>query len=292
MAFKSVKIAESADFSISSDGKLTKTYHETWRCTDNVYHTTDDVVLSLGILPGTSFSGYAYATARKVGPKRLFHQNPVFTWDVEIEYSTDTPTAAEDPVARPVKRRVHTTEQQRNIFRDSSNQLILDAAGSPPDGGIPVNHHMPTVVWERNESAASFSMTSFVTLSGTLNSSSYAGCDPKTLLLVATAEETFEGQYHFWKCVYTMMYNDQGWQPQFVNAGLFQLTYTGSTPNGRVRIYDGKEPAQDPQPLYGASGAGPKGTVVPIANRPGDCNFITVAYNGLMDHSTLGLSLV
>ena len=292
MTFKSGLIEDKSDYTITSDGKIVKVYDRVYNCSSNTLLTLDQVYLNLGILLGSPYPDYAYATCRKASPTRLFHKAPFYDWRVDCQWSTDTTVAAENPTDRPVKRKVQSNETQRYIFRDSDGQIILNAAGDPPDGGIPVNHHMPTVSWQRNEAADTFDIGYFNLLSGKLNSVTFGGWSPETLLLIASAEETWEGKYHFWACNYLMIGNDQGWQPQFLNAGLFQLIGPGSTMAGKlkVRIYESDHtPAEDPRCLYGPGSN--IGRQIPLASLPGAGNFIKVKYSGLMDFSSLNLSL-
>lgn len=291
MAFTAKPIAEEADYEITSDGRLVKTYDEMWLCEDNVYHTLDDVIVKLNILPGATYAGYNGAFCRKLKPVRLFHLAPAFAWHVGVNYSSDTPKFAENPMDRPVKRKIFSNETQRVIFRDANGDIILNAAGDPPDGGLPVNHHMPTVGWQRNEDDFGFSMFQFAQYSGKLNADTFGGCDPGTLLLIATADETFEANFHFWQCGYTMIFNDQGWQPQFVNAGVYQIVYaTGGTRTHKLIRDDDNQPITDPQPLY-EIGSPQEGSQVPIFARPNACNFIKVNYSGTMSFDSLSLSL-
>ncbi|WP_010584447.1 hypothetical protein [Schlesneria paludicola] len=282
MSFTPQLIEESGAYEVSSEGRLIKTYKRKYRCSNTGgFLTLDEAVIALGIIPGTPHPHYPNALARKITNERLFHQDPYYDWEIGIDYTTDMPKFAENPMERPVKRRVFTTETQRSIFKDRNGTLILDSAGCPFDGGVQVNHHQPTIVWQRNESDDTFDLSRFLSLSGSVNSDSFAGCDPETLLLVATSDETFENTYHYWSSTYTIIYNDLGWQPQPVNAGLWQRDGSNLT-----RIMLDGEPAQDPQPLYASSGK-----VIPLSGRPADCNFIKVDHARKIAFSGLALPI-
>lgn len=292
MTFTSGLVEDKADFTISSDGKIVKVYSRQYKCQNPALLTLDQVCTNLNITLGSPHPDYAFATCRKVQPERLFHKPNNSAWIVNCEWSTDTPIAAEDPTQRPVKRKVQSNETQRYIFRDSDGQIILNAAGDPPDGGIAVNHHMPSVSWQRNESGDTFDIGYFNLLSGKLNSVPFGGWAAETLLLIASAEETFEGKYRYWACNYLMLGNDQGWQPQFLNAGLFYLVGSGTTMGGKLklRVYgDDNQPSEEPRCLYGAGSQ--LGNKIPLSALPGAGNFIKVKYSGLMDFSSLNLSL-
>ena len=285
MPFTQTLIEQSANYSVSSDGKITRTYNEKYRCRNDTLLTLDQVQAASGFVALQVYSGNSLAFCRAVRPNRLFMGPSKFVWELDVEWSSECPQAAENPVNRPVLRRVYSNETQRQIFRNASGQIVLNSAGDPPDGGISVNHHMPAINWKRNEAHAGFSIGTFNQLSGKLNSTSFAGCDPGTLLLIATADEAFESTYHYWSADYTMVYNDQGWQPQFLNAGLQELKTVGGVVV-KVPIFDGSsQPVQTPEPLTTG------GVKVPYSSRPSGCNFITVTYSGTFDFSTLGLSL-
>lgn len=295
MTFTKELIEETADYEITSEGKLVKNYHEKYLCKNPTYITTDQVYTDAGITFGSAYRNYHLAFTKKVKIDRLFHKDdPNHAWHADYDYSTDVVQFAENPIDRPTKRKIYSTEVQRVIFRDADGQIILNAAGDPPDGGVPVNHHMPTMSWERNEDSATFDIPTFSVLSGKVNSDTFAGFDPGQLLLVASSDESWESTYHFWKSSYVMYGNNQGWQPQFVNAGYFKKIYTtsgGTTTVSTKRITgDDGQPVDEPQPLYGFSNPKP-GSLVPIANRPDDCNYIKVTYNGSIAFSSLNLSL-
>ncbi|WP_010586412.1 hypothetical protein [Schlesneria paludicola] len=286
MSFFANLIEDTSGYDVTSEGRLVKTYKRKYRCSNpGGYLNLDEVIVELNILPGNAHPEFPNALVRKISNERMFHQDPYYDWEVGVEYSTETPKFAEDPTERPVKRRVFTTETQRSIFQDRNGKLILDAAGCPFDGGVQVNHHQPTIVWQRNESNDTFNLAQFLALSGCINSDPFAGCDPETLLLVATSDETFESNYHYWASTYTIIYNELGWQPQPVNAGLWQRDGTNL-----VRITMDGEPVQDPQPLYAAS-SGTPGKVIPLSARPAACNFIKVDHASAIAFSSLSLPL-
>jgi hypothetical protein len=157
--------------------------------------------------------------------------------------------------------------------------MILDAAGSPFDGGVPVTEWLGNISWKRDEVHTSTSMSQAVALSGKINSDVFMGCAIGTLILKVTGEEKWEGTYHFWTFTYEMTYDKAGHDPRPLNAGLWK-----KVSGNRVRIteYDGTDSAQ-PQPLTTG------GDVIPVASRPGSCNFITVEHHNTLAFATLGL---
>lgn len=283
MAFSFELKTDTAKFSVNSDGKFIKTYNRMYLCKNETELTIDQVCANVGILPGAPFVNWSPATCHLIDPVRLPTVEPHCAWEVSYEWSTDAvvPQDSADtaPENRRVKRRTGTSTQQRFILRDRLNKMILDAAGSPYDGGVPVTVYLGTLVFERDETHNSSKMSQAALLSGKLNSTTFMGCAPETLLLEVTGEEKYEGAYHFWTFVYTMTYDKDGWQPQPANAGLYQLVSGQRT---RIEENDGTATVQ-PQPLTVS------GTVIPEASRPAACNFIDVDFYPTFNFATLGL---
>lgn len=204
-------------------------------------------------------------------------------WDVDVDWTTDAPKMDEqDPALRRWMRKVNTSEQQRHVFRDRDDNLIVDSAGSPFDGGVPVNVRLPTITWTHNVAWSDYDLTRPILLSGRLNSDYFLGCDPGTLLLDVTADEAWEGNdFHYVKETITVTFDPLSWQPKPANAGLFEIV-----DGKRERCTDDTGvPATEPQPLY------ENGSMVPVENRPDDCTFITVQYYYTTAFSDLNLPL-
>lgn len=277
--------SESANFTVNPDGKFVKEYRSVYHCKSILNLSLDGCCAELGVLPGAPHPDWPSATARKISPTRLPTIAPFCRWDVEVTYSTEgvvpNDSSDPDPVLRRVKRRTGTAQQQRFIIKDRNGVLITDTAGSVFDGGVPVTDYLGTFIFERDEPHDAGSMSQASQLSGKLNSVTFAGCDPETLMLDVVGEEKWEGSYHYWTFTYTMTYDKDGWQPKPVNAGLYRLNAT----NERVRITeaDGTN-TQEPQPL------GPSGGVIPVAARPGSCIFVDVDHYITFDFADLGLT--
>lgn len=269
---------------VESDGRLVKEYNDTWKLISDTASTRDAAAAALGVLPGAPHSEWPAATCDRINPVRLMTKAPYETYHVNLHYSTiavvpeDTSSTA--PELRRVKRRLGNQEQQHFIQKNSSGTAILDAAGSPFDGGVPVTDRFGQWVWERDELHSSLaSVAALCSLTGSTNYDVFMGKPIGTLQIEIVAEEKYEGSYHFWTITYTVSYNPDGWNPGPLNAGLWQKV--GGL-RKRILEDDGK-PAQEPQPLTTA------GAVVPVASRPAGCNFITVTHFPTLVYSTLGL---
>lgn len=284
MAFSYGLEVDTMKLTVGQDARLVKKYHRVYLANSDVEMTLDEVAAAIGILPGSGHIDWSFATCNEIGVDRLTSREPFCWWRVTYDWATNAvvpeDNADTSPTLRRVMRSTNNTQQQRFIIKDKNGVLITDAAGSPFDGGVPVTDYMGSMVFERDEDHDASKMSQAVLLTGKLNSVTFMGCAPGTLMLEVVGKEKWEGDYHFWTFTYTMHYDKDGHQPHPLNAGLYQKVGTQ-----RVRILedDGK-PSQEPQPLTAFSG-----TVVPVANRPALCNFITVDHYNSFDFASLGL---
>jgi hypothetical protein len=286
MAYTAAIREQTHTANIDSDGRPVLTYREGWLLKDDssswvgVQQARLNFTTATGITPGSVYSDYAFATCRSITPTRLQTRAPWQRWRIDVEFSTATSEKdEEDPSLRRWIRGVTTSTQTRHIFRDINDKLIVDAAGSPFDGGVPVDVVLTTYTWKHNVDWSVYDTDSVGLLSGCINSDSFLGKDPYTLKLTYAAEEQWEGKYHFAAETYTAIYDPYGWKPKPANAGLFYLDA-----GERIRIKDDKgRDVVEPEPLTLA------GAVVPVANRPADCTFIEVDYYREIEFAALNL---
>jgi hypothetical protein len=281
--------SEGHSATISNDGKPVLSYTENWLLQDttsssvNIHQARLNFTSATGITPGAQYGNYTYSLCRTVTPTKRPTRQPYQAWDVAVEYTTDCPLIDDpNPANRRWIREVTDSEQQRFIFRDRNNKLIVDAAGSPFDGGIPVNVRLKTWTWEHNVDASNYQLGKD-DISGTINSDYFMGREPGTMYLTYRAKENWEGQYHFFTEFYTIIYDPLGWKPKPANAGLFYLNQkNGKTTRTRIQV-NGKD-VVEPEPLS-KDGY----TVIPYDRRPQDCNFITVEYYESIPFNALNL---
>lgn len=238
-----------------------------------------------GIIPGSKYSEYQFATTRSVRAKKRSTRPPKQAWDVFVEYSTET-QLVDDPVPanRRWKRSVSDTDQERHIIRDRNNKLIVDAAGTPFEGGVGVNVKLQSFVWRRIVDWANYDLNT-KDLSGKINSDTFLGKPPGTLMLAYVGDEDWEGIYHIVHETFTIIFDPLGWKPKPVNAGLYELTSsrTGTgTIRQRIKDANNKDVTQ-PEPLT------KDGKKVPDNLRPQECNFIEVDYYNPIPFGNLGL---
>ncbi|MBS3928118.1 MAG: hypothetical protein KGZ65_06750 [Sphingomonadales bacterium] len=278
---------------IEQSGRIVSKYKRTYLYkTDAASPPTDaQITTDVGIAPGSPHPDDANATCQSVeishgvGPTKCPH----FARHVVVEWATNAPvpnTVSTDPTTMRTRWSLAPTIQQRYIVRDRNGAMIVNAAGQPFDGGIPVAVRLGTAVARRNVTAAGYNQNTVLANSGKLNSTTFLGGAAGTIQVDISAEEKYDGGYHYWEEVYTFAYDPLGWQPKPMNAGFFQKGTYGLTRIINSDLDDTNDPlapVQEPEPLL------PDGTLVPVDDRPGLCNFITVDAYGSMDFSTFGL---
>lgn len=284
MAYTVALTSDAMNADVSPVGKVTRTHTRTYlvKSDSTTFQSAYEAAVALGFSAGDVHPADPYALVRKISPVRKMTLVPQ-AWDITVEWSTEV--TEEQLAATPWDRRVirseSTSDQERFITKDRNGKMIQDTAGSPFDGGIPVNVKLGSMVFTRNEIHDSqYYVGKANTLSGYINSTAFAGAAAGTLMLNVQATETFEGDFHYWVVTYTMTHDPLGWQPNPLNAGMYKLV------NGaRIRITENGAPSSEPTPLDAA------GAVVPVANRPDSCIFVDVDYYDTMDFSLLGLPL-
>ena len=289
MSFIAGILEQSHDASVTTDGIPVLTYAEQWRLKDNSgtwvgsHQARLNFTTATGIAPGAPYADYQFATCRRIRVKRQRTRVPFQAWTIDVEWSTETQKMDDpNPANRRWIREVSDSDQQRFIIRDRNNKLIVDTAGTPFDGGVPINVKLTTYNWEHNVDWSNYNLNSIGEYSGKINSDTFLGKPPGTLMLAYRAKENWEGIYHFATEFYTIIYDPQGWKPKPANAGLYYIDDTVN-PKKRTRIkVDGKD-AIEPEPLD------KNGAMIDYTRRPQDCIFVEVDYYNPIPFSSLNL---
>lgn len=279
---------------VEADGRVVSEYKRTYLYRTNAATppTEAAIISDLGIVPGSPYVNDSNATCKGVeishgvGPTKCPH----FARHIAVEWSTTAPlpnNVSTDPTTMRTTWSLSATIQSRYIWRDRNGVLILNAAGQPFDGGIPMAVRLGTAVAKRNITAAGYNKNNVMANSGKLNSATYLGAAPGTLQVDIQAEEKYEGGYHFWAETYQFCYDPEGWQPKVMNAGFFYRdAYDVLTRITNGDLGDTADPTaavQEPEPLTDTGG------LLPISDRPDLCNFITVDAFDSMAFSSFGL---
>jgi hypothetical protein len=251
-------VSEKATFTTNNQGKIIRNYNHKRLITTDQLMNSVDLFNAAGYVLGQTFSNDQWAVLTSWSPS-ITVEDGKYKWDLDLEYSTEgTPSYQNsiDPTKQRIVRTWQTQEQTLYIVRDRNFNLIVNSANQPYDGGIPVSIELPTLTYEFNQ--FNFSGSTATSYSNSLNSDHFSGAAPETLRLKISAKETFEGQYQFWATRYEMAYFPLGWQPQPVNAGLYQLISGKLT---RCKDRD-QQDATSPMPLD------ENGLQIPIADLP------------------------
>lgn len=281
---------------VQSDGRCVTTAMRKYLVrTDAEYRVSElDVALAVGIKRGSPLPEYQQAICLKasVGPGPVMTRPPYQAFYATYHYSTNAPLPPEvndDPTSMRTRWSIAPQIQSRYVIRDRSGDLIVNGAGTPFDGGIPVDVRLGSVTAKKNRSAVGYNKDLVLANSGKLNKETYLGGDPGTVQVDISAEEVYEGNYHYWAETYTFSYDPLGWQPKPVNAGFFRREDVGS--NVLLRILnqdigdtsDPTSPVQEPEPLDD------DGLLVAVSARPSGCTFIEVDYFDEMDFEVFDL---
>ena len=251
------------------------------------------VAQAVGIQRGSPVDFYPSATcmSAEVGPGPVMTKAPFQAFFATYTFSTAAPkpnseTPDDDPTTMRPKWSIAPQIQSRYVLRDKNGKLIVNTAGTPFDGGVPVDVRLGTVTVKKNVSAVGFNKNSVLANSGKLNSVTFMGGEPWTVQVDITAEEVFEGSFHYWALTYTFSYDPLGWQPKPASAGFFQRSAVDSNTLKRIINSDigdtnsPNDPVQEPEPLD------EDGILVPISGRPDDCAFVEVDYFEELDFET------
>lgn len=284
----SLKSSE-AKSTLQADGRLVKTYTETYlyRTNAGTRPSFSDIAADIGVAPGSTYSLDSDATAGDVTIKHKMSRPPHCMAEVTIVWATNNPVPEEDstdPATVRVLWDLRPTIQQRYILKDKDDIPILNSAGTPYDGGIPVDVRLGQAVAKLKIDNADFDRNTVLALSGRVNSETFLGGAPGTVQLDVSASEAVEGGYHFWNVEYQFCYDPEGWQPRPLDAGFYQLVGGEPTPITFGDLVTGgtdTTKVPEPEPLNGS------GVVVKYADRPGSCEFMPVEYFEEYDFNSL-----
>ena len=272
-------VSEKASFSTNNQGKIVRNYnHKRLVVTDSLMNSVE-LWNQLGYTLGQTYSNDDWAVLTNWDAS-IDVSSGKFKWDIDLQFSTEgTPTFENsiDPTKQRIVRTWQTVEQTMYIVRDREKAMIVNTANQPYDGGIPVTIELPTLTYEFNQ--FNFSGSTGTQYANSLNSDTFSGAEPETLKLKIGAKETYEGQYRFWAMRYEMSYFPFGWQPQPINAGLYQLVSGKLT---RCKDRDNQD-ATSPMPLDH------NGKQIAIASLP-DAAFVNkIDFYPTMPYGNLGM---
>lgn len=279
---------------VQSNGRCISTYMRKYlvRTDSATFVEEPGVAAAVGITRGSPLGTDTNAICRsaEITPGPVPTRVPFLAYYATYEFATNV-TLPEDDDDDPTTTRtiwsIAPQIQSQYVTQDRNDELIVNTAGTPFDGGIPVDVRLGSVTARRNLDASGYDKSTVLANSGKLNSSTFLGGAAGTVQVDISAVEKYEGAFHFWEETYTFSYNPRGHQPKPANVGFFEKvssTEVRRITNGDLGdTNDPEAPVQEPEPLDG------DGVLVPIADRPANCVFVTVDYFATMDFSTFGL---
>lgn len=279
---------------VQQDGRCVNKYMRKYlvRTDAAIIVTEADVAGAVGIARGSPcpFDLQATCYSLEVTPVGVMTRPPYQAFFATYEWATNAALPEQDDNDPTTMRTIWTISPQitsRYIIKDRNDVLIVNAASTPYDGGIPVDVRLASATAERSIDAAGYDKATVVANSGKLNSATYLGAPPGTLQVDISAKEKYEGGFHFWSETYTFSYDPEGWQPKPLNCGLYhrvdglpkRLTYEDLGETGNTKFIEEPEPLDE------------DGLLIPFgpANRPSLCNYVTVDYYDTMDFNDFNL---
>lgn len=281
---------------VQNDGRCVSDYMMQFLArTDSLtFPSPQEIAAAVGVTRGSPFATDPRAICYdvEIGPGPVRTRPPFLAFLVTAKWATNAPLPAaddDDPTSMRTIWSISPLIQSRYIIKDKSKKLIVNTAGQPYDGGIPVDVRLGCVKARRNRDAAGYDKDQVLALCGRVNSVTYLGGAPGTVQVDVTANERYEGSHHFWEEEYTFSYDPLGWQPRPPSAGFFQRASAGSNDLKRILNEDINDdndptaPVQEPEPLTD------KGLLAPISGRPDNCAFVEVDYFEEIDMNAFGL---
>ena len=165
---------------------------------------------------------------------------------------------------------------------------IMNTAGDRYDEPLTVPVVFPTLTIKRNESSFDASLAS--KYNNALNKTIWRGFERGQARVRISADQARQDEVDFWKVTYVFTFNDQGWEPAVLEAGLYQWGYVkGTSYRAKIPCTEKGDdsrvgtPARTPMPLDGS------GIQIDPANLPGDAVYTQWFVYDYEDFSALGL---
>lgn len=282
---------------VQNDGRCVSSYMERYLVRTNAaaFQGPASVAAAVGITRGSpyGFDPRAICHELQIAPGPTMTKPPHMAYTVTAQWSTGAalPAAANDnPTSMRTTWSIAPNIQSRYIIKDKHGKLIVNTAGQPFDGGIPVDVRFGTAKARRNVAAAGYDRDYILAVCGRVNSVAYLGGAPGTVQVDVAANERYEGTFHFWEEEWTFSHDPNGWQPRPASVGFFQRQSAGSNDLKRIINSDIDDPnnptapVQEPEPLTS------EGLLAPISGRPDNCAFVEVEYFDEIDMTAFGIS--
>jgi hypothetical protein len=170
---------------------------------------------------------------------------------------SSSPVKIDNPLLRPATVRFSSVKRMIVVKRDNNLDLVQNSAGIPFDP--PVQMEQARLGMHVQQNVAKFDPTIISTYGYAINSTKWAGGDPKTWRCEdISAERKFEEGIFYWQRSFFFVYKEDGWDPYevldqgagyratFVDTHLTKFYANGSPlPKGLLNGAGGKLPVGD-----------------------------------------------
>lgn len=160
-------------------------------------------------------------------------------WEVRFTYETSPWDACEEnPLLNCDPKYSWSTEKEEEIFNEDVNgDKIKNSAGDP-------FQPLPTRIKSRavltvTYNAATFSGATALALDSKVNSDTFEGAAPETLLLsIESAVENWHKNVgYYWKITLKMTYKEDGWNPmKILDAGMREIDPDDATKKRHIKL--------------------------------------------------------
>ena len=257
MALKS--IAEAPGDSASLDEYFITSSTRIFQAYTDPTDTAVSVITSCGHGIKEAHPSMASLYVTKISPKRLRPQctypgdgTLASLWEITLEYGPWNPLThwpSGNPLNKPVFPRFEVVPVEIAAFEDVDGEPIVNSAGDPYDPPLMRYKNRLKIIVERNESISTFSLSTILALSNTVNVATWNGFPAKTvhLLPIKMPELAYAQSVNlfYFPITYEFEVDYDTWVKQVLNAGFRQLDSSGNlTP-----ILINGLPATTPVPL-------------------------------------------
>lgn len=271
---------------VSPQGRITREHSQRFRLFSN---NQLDTMAATTLF--TSLSGYEemaalpedpQANCRSIDIVDEMTRNP-FQYLVDVEWSTETPenqqqdNELDDPFAEPVEIESDDEMVSIPVWKDADGVAVLNSAKDPLQ--FEDDESIEVVTFIRNEPRRDGERDR--QFRNAVNLNTWNGAEPGTLKIRKISNRRqFRKGIEYWAYRYEIAYKRSGWQPELLDAGLYQ-----KKGGRRVPCLDSNnEPVTEPVPLDVT------GLQLPLASIPDYLHYLTDYRRfDCLDFSELGL---
>lgn len=212
-----------------------RNYTRNWLAfTDNAHTDSTDVLAHASIpqkgqhyVTSTGEDTAAFVEKVKAERRGLFP----YIWEVEAEYSTDTPDEfyERNPLKRPPELNWGRVTLREVVQADKDNEPVVNKAGFPIVPGLEIERHLPVLTVTKNtQNALLFNEVNLQEDECVTNLLPFMGWDIDTAKLTpVTGDWKFENNVGFFTVQYRIEFNKKTWFARVLNQGFTEKKAAG-----------------------------------------------------------------